>query len=259
MVNKIEKTLLPRNSRKETSQAVTEAVAEAAMSARDPEPVAPAPASSRFDRIFSRGNKREETPSPARDSAAHTASAEDAFYDFGDDRDSTEASPMRIDRTPVRDTRRFITEEEIRAYNKPPSFMAKLFSTRNILLALIAAGAGVAGFIFGVPLYHEYLAGKQSDEALPVVTRASEEVDAFIRKNLYFPDALTGQYDTPLYTVRLNAQDEVILLTFSQEAAQPLRGHSLTMESYNAPNLGLQWRCDISAGFPPTHKPAQCR
>ena len=264
ILNKIEKNLLPRNSRKETAQAISEAVAETAFSEPDPvPPPAPKAAGSRFDRIFSRPSKAEEdkaeAPPEEDDLRFEPPKMKDTFYDLGDEDHDMAHPQARLDRAPVQDTRRFLSEEEIRAYNRPPSTFAKIVNTRNFILLALAGGAIAAGYIFGMPLYQQYLAGKQSNDALPVITRATEEVDRFIRQNKYFPDNLSGSYGSEIYSLRIDSNAETLYLTFNQQAAEPLRGHAITMESYLAPNIGLQWRCGISAGFPETHKPTQCR
>ena len=117
-----------------------------------------------------------------------------AFYDLGDEDHDMAHPQARLDRAPVQDTRRFLSEEEIRAYNRPPSTFAKIVNTRNFILLALAGGAIAAGYIFGMPLYQQYLAGKQSNDALPVITRATEEVDRFIRQNKYFPDNLSAHW-----------------------------------------------------------------
>ena len=249
ILGKIEKTLLPLSSRPRETSA--------------PEPPSPAPAARPAPNR--RGNRDRGLAAEDDWSDSSFDAHEKEPPGFLDIDDGGHDSAWNIDRTPVKDHRRFITEEEIRAYNRPPSLISKIINFRNILLILLAVGVGIAGFIFGMPLYQQYMANKQGNEAMPVLISAKDEVEKRMRQKtgssgalMTFPDTLSGNYDSPLYTVRVNSSDETITLTFSQEAAEPLRGHSLIMRTTHLANIGLQWVCGVSGGFPATHKPAQC-
>lgn len=254
ILNKMEKTLLPSSSRPQNTAPANGANAapynDFTQTAVWEEPEFTPPPQASLPAF-------EEDRAPSHGKTSR-------FLDFGDD--TAHVGEHVIDRTPVKDHRSYITAEEIRAYNKPPSVFSKIFNFRNIVLLILAGAVGVAGFIFGMPLYQQYLSNKQSNEAMPALIRAKEDVENQMRRKpntnsnalLTFPDTLTGNYDSPLYTVRASGNDESITLTFTQDAAEPLRGHALIMHTEHVPNIGLQWRCDISAGFPSTHKPAQC-
>lgn len=239
ILNKMEKTLLPLSSRPRPNTGNTASPATESWSIPD------------FPETTRQPAAEAENTDPRPSHSGHSK-----FLDLGDE--ASYEGRHAIDRTPVQDNRTYITDAEIRAYNRPPSALSKIFNFKNIILLLLACGVGAAGFVFGMPLYQQYMANRQGNEAMPELTRAKDEADAYIRKNHYFPDTLTGSYNNPLYSVSSHSADETIRLTFSQEAAEPLRGHSLIMRTEQVANIGLQWRCDISQGFPQMHKPTQC-
>ncbi|MDO5090019.1 MAG: hypothetical protein Q4D61_00600 [Cardiobacteriaceae bacterium] len=270
ILNKIEKTLLPRNRRAEATAAPAPEPAPRAKPAAPPpmadEPEVNAATELYDDFSFETPRRIVDTEEKAHRSAFGHDMDDDmddipekhqsGFLDFGEREYLTE--PQRKRNFPVKDTRTYITEEEIRAYNKPPSFLAKLFSGKTLILAVLAIGVGVAGVIFGLPAYNLYLANKQSEAAVPVLHAARDDVESQLRRNRFFPETLSRDFGSDHYTVRLNAAKEALELTFNHNAADNLQGHSLILESYVAPNIGLQWRCDVSPGYPQNLRPAQC-
>lgn len=276
ILNKIEKALLPRSFQKNVKP----------VQILDPVPTRPTShaATTRDDDLMfavpdelTLGDSRNDAPAvhdaPAvqshRSAFAHDMEVEhselqhnddmpqgDGFLDFGENQYLT--APQRKRNTPVQDHRKFITPEEIQAYNRPPSVWAKIFSGRNLVLAILAVALLVGGAIASLPLYNIYQSKQQSDAGFAALSAARKDVDSLIRQKGFFPDALPAGRDQSEYTLSLDPQAEKLTLTFTAQAAESLRGHALIMSSYNVPNLGLQWRCDISAAYPANFRPAQC-
>lgn len=270
ILNKIEKTLLPRNRRVPESAPILEPVKSHAKPAAAPQPRSePEVVSELFDELSFDPSPRHSQPTILEEQKAHrTAFGHDVedvaadterpngFLDFGEKEFLTE--PQRKRNQQIKDHRTYITEEEIHAYNKPPSFLAKVFSGKNLILVSLGLALLVAGAIAGLPAYHLYMANKQSNDAMPVLMAARNDAAELVRKNGYFPDSLSRDFNGEYYTVRLNSEKETVELTFNHNAAENLQGHSLIMSSYVAPNLGLQWRCDVSSAYPQNLRPAQC-
>lgn len=271
ILNKIEKTLLPRNRRIAESASAQGAVKprvkpSAATSQVQPEAEAVSELFAEFS--FDLSPNQAQTAVSEEHKVHKTAFAHDeeevvaetarqnGFLDFGEKDFLTE--PQRNRNQQIRDHRTYITEEEIHAYNKPPSFLAKMFSGKNLILVSLGLALLVAGAIAGLPAYHLYMANKQSNEVMPVLMAARNDAAELVRKNGYFPDSLSRDFNGEYYTVRLDSEKEAVELTFNHNAAENLQGHSLVMSSYVAPNIGLQWRCDVSSAYPKNLRPAQC-
>ncbi|MDO4776869.1 MAG: hypothetical protein Q4A06_05355 [Cardiobacteriaceae bacterium] len=269
ILNKIEKTLLPRSRRTpESGPPILDPVKSRRKVATPPRPRREITAelfeeftletpSLQSHADFLEENKIRHTDIVA--DANHESSMPEqrsGFLDFGEKDFLTE--PQRKNNQPLRDHRTYITEEEIQSYNRPPSFLAKIFSGKNLIISSLGIALLVAGAIAGLPAYQLYLANKQSEEAMPVLVAARNDAAELVRKNGYFPDSLSRDFSGEYYTVRLDSAKEAVELTFNHNAADNLQGHSLIMSSYVAPNLGLQWRCDISSAYPKNLRPAQC-
>lgn len=271
ILNKIEKTLLPRSRR------ASEVVSGGGAPKQRTRPIVPLRSRSEIvSELFEEFNINASSGQSQSDVStekeghktafaheiddvevdASVAPIQNGFLDFGEREFLTE--PQRKNNQPLKDHRTYITAEEIQVYNKPPSFLTKVFSGRNLILSSLALTLLVAGAIAGLPIYQMYLANKQSEEAMPVLMAARNDAAELVRKNGYFPDSLSRDFNGEHYIVRLDSTKEAVELTFNHNAADNLQGHSLIMSSYVAPNLGLQWRCDISAAYPKNLRPAQC-
>lgn len=146
-----------------------------------------------------------------------------------------------------------------------PTFKAQAMknsgiSKRTVITIMVCSILALTALVISKPIYDEVKARHESDLATEALKKAQTVVEDYIRKNRVFPDKLpAGAPSGPwTYGVRDTKAGHEISLTFNAEAAKPLQGASLTLQSFIIPNRGLSWRCVPSNNIPEHLRPSGC-
>ncbi|MDO4436144.1 MAG: pilin [Cardiobacteriaceae bacterium] len=191
--------------------------------------------------------------------SAFSANSMKSFFDYkaggGHESYKTEESQdSDLQHSPYRRKREDIIEAD-----KALKFKRAL--PTGTLVSLILLGIVLfVGASFSQPLYEKYRTQQQVTQALAALDEAKASIESFIKKNRYFPDHLPDPSlsQGEFYKILLNSQ-RALELTFNEQAASSLHNYKLFLQSFNIPNLGLNWTCLNNGAFPKDYLPARCQ
>lgn len=134
------------------------------------------------------------------------------------------------------------------------------FSIKPILILLIIGALAALGYQFAQPALDYYNGKKQVTEAMTAISNGQEQVKNYIRQHSIFPDPKALSFNNSnTYTLQIDptGQKDALVLTFTNNAATPLRGHTLTSQFVTKENY-TTWKCKPDSAFPQDYSPKNC-
>lgn len=155
------------------------------------------------------------------------------------------------------DVRKELAEFSVLSDKNNSSVSLSFISLKNLIILSVVVLLALCAFILSKPIMDKMEGKKQAQDALALLKQSEVQVEGFIRQRGFYPQDLVLQNSDSRFSLRLDSQNNRVVLNFSGDVISDLRNMEMSNTFVTQPNL-TYWKCDIGASFPAEYKPVKC-